>query len=223
MKLESSKGSLRWSDDQILTWDNNQIGAHKPIYIYDDAKASIDDHAIHKGYVDDIYEELLAKIEELEMAGGGGTNYQLRMRTNSFSSNGSAGSAMDFNSIATAHQISDRDPWQSIPFKSIEAGQKYLFVCFPDNTYSLNSTGILHLAKESESQGNTYSNGTHAVRFVVSEAEKCPDEYSNGKNIWRCTIQPDIYRNVNSTTTYGYYNNGDQIYITFGGGSVTKS
>ena len=162
------------------------------------------------------------EIEELEMTGGGAKNYQFKMQTENFSSNGTVGSVMSINSIATANTIQSSDPWDRVSFRSFDPDKRYCFVCFPDNTYSLNSAGTIYLSKQSKSSDSTYDNETHSIKVVVSEAEKCPDNRSNGKNIWRCNIQPDIYRTTYVTETFGFYGNKDQLYVTFGGGSVSK-
>ena len=221
---DTDGGELKHTSTSLLKWTSSQINVYKPVYIFDDAKATSNSHAIHKGYVDDKIQELLDRIAELEMAGGGGTeNYRLKMETKSFYSSTSVGNTMSPNSIATVNELSSSNPWANISFRAFDGSQQYCFVCFPDDTYSLTSTGTLYLARESRSSSAAYDNEDHAIKFVVSEAVKCPDEHSNGENIWRCTIQPDLYRITYTTTGFGSYNDNDQIYITFGGGSLIKT
>ena len=62
-------GSL-YHTTNIFGWTATHSLAYKPIQFTDISTNTDDNHAIHKGYVDDKIEELLARIEELEMAGG---------------------------------------------------------------------------------------------------------------------------------------------------------
>ena len=67
-------GSL-YHTTNIFGWTATHSLAYKPIQFTDISTNTDDNHAIHKGYVDGKIEELLARIEELEMAGGVPRNY----------------------------------------------------------------------------------------------------------------------------------------------------
>ena len=67
-------GSL-YHTTNIFGWTATHSLAYKPIQFTDISTNTDDNHAIHKGYVDDKIKELLAKIEEFEMAGGVPRNY----------------------------------------------------------------------------------------------------------------------------------------------------
>ena len=71
----SSGGGLSYGSTNIFGWASSGCVAYKPIQMYGDGIATHESHAIHKGYVDDKVEELLARIGELEMAGGVPRNY----------------------------------------------------------------------------------------------------------------------------------------------------
>ena len=120
------------------------------------------------------------------------------------------------------YSIDGRYEWQNLSLKAFDATNGYFFICFDDDSYSLQSQGTLHLIQESNGN-STYDQSQRSIRVVVSEAVKCPDEYNNGKNIWRCVIQPDLYISDYDNHTFGNFNNGSQIYITFTGGSLIKT
>ena len=184
------------------------------------ATATADAHAIHKGYVDDKYAELLAKIEELEMASGQPENYRLRLQTKNYGSSSNIGDWLESNACFTS--VTAPSAWKNLDIDAVSGQDGYFYVCFQDDTYSLNSTGTLHVIKEFEGSYSFYDSDRHVLALTVSNAEKCPDEYSNNKNIWRCNIQPDLYRSSYNESTLGAFSDREYLYVTFAGGSLTK-
>ena len=52
IKLSSTEGQLRWSNDVQLGWNAAGITANKPIELSANGFATKDEHVVHKGYVD---------------------------------------------------------------------------------------------------------------------------------------------------------------------------
>ena len=160
------------------------------------ATATADAHAIHKGYVDDKYAELLAKIEELEMASGQPENYSIRLQTKNYGSSSNIGDWLESNACFTS--VTAPSAWKNLDIDAVSGQDGYFYVCFQDDTYSLNSTGTLHVIKEFEGSYSFYDSDRHVLALTVSNAEKCPDEYSNNKIFGGVTFNP-IYIGVVTT------------------------
>ena len=195
----------------------------KPDHIEYRGKITESTDITNKEYVDDQIATLLQKIEELEMTGGGGgKNNRLYLETRDSYSSNAIGNSMQRNTFSTMSSVDDRYPWQNLTLKAFDATHGYLFICFDDDSLSLQPQGTLHLIKESNGN-STYDNSDRSLKVVVSEAVKCPDEYNSGKNIWRCVIQPDLYISDFESHSLGSFNSGSKIYITFTGGSLIKT
>ena len=216
---DSNLSIQRKGETKILVGSEN-VQLQKPIKFVESSFATADEHAIHKGYVDEKYAELLAKIEELEMASGGAENYRLRLQTRNYGSSSNIGDWLEFNSCFTS--VTAPSAWKNLDIDAVSGQDGYFYVCFPDDTYSMNSSGTLHVAKEFDGSYSFYDSDRHVLKLAVSNAEKCPDEYSNNKNIWRCNIQPDFYRTSYNESTLGAFSDREYLYVTFGGGSLTK-
>ena len=179
-----------------------------------------------KEYVDDKIAVLLAKIEELEMAEAGAgalTNYQFRMHTNRYYSSSGVGNAMVWNSIMSSSaspESSDGIRWTGGSSGAIEQRDRYVYVCFPDDTYQLNPQGGYTVVLSQS--GTLIASETKVFSFLISGVEKCPDEYANTKNIWRAeSIPTEPKSGINQHLTS--FQNGDYLFVTFNGGSVTKT
>ena len=116
----STNGFLQWNNSSRIAW--NETGGYlaggygnssASIIGWDRAEAGDGSrydygayygvttepkHIANKEYVDSKMQELLDRIEELEMAGGKAENYRLQLTRNPFSS-GKPGNAMDANQI----------------------------------------------------------------------------------------------------------------------------
>ena len=181
-------------------------------------KAYVDDEILtNKTYVDDKITELLAKIEELEMAGAM-TNYQFQMDTKRYYNSGGIGKVMYPNAIASSTSIDNF--WTGSNTKAVAQADRYIYVCLPDDTYQLNSQGGFTAV---QSQGNgAYRSQTPVLSFNISNVEKCPESYAFGKSIWRAEAIP-IDHKSSSTTFLSSFDDDNILYVTFNGGSVTKT
>ena len=209
----------RKGETKILV-GSETVQLQKPIKFVSGSFATANEHAIHKGYVDEQIAELLAKIEELEMASGQPENYRLRLQTKNYGSSSNIGDWLESNACFTS--VTAPSAWKNLDIDAVSGQDGYFYVCFQDDTYSLNSTGTLHVIKEFEGSYSFYDSDRHVLALTVSNAEKCPDEYSNNKNIWRCNIQPDLYRSSYNESTLGAFSDREYLYVTFAGGSLTK-
>lgn len=214
----------RNSDTKIIVGSEN-VQLQKPIKFVESSFATANEHAIHKGYVDEQIAELLAKIEELEMSG---TNYRFEFRTRTPFRSGEPGDAMDPGQIFSQSKLySDYNSWYVTTGNETEGlGGEFgwVYVCFGSDEWSINSTGSLHSVQKNLSNSTeTFVRDSKVFNLAISNAEKCPDEYSNGKNIWRFEVVPILYKNRDYEGQYlSNYENDTDIYITFAGGSVSK-
>ena len=179
-------------------------------------------------YVDSKYAELLAKIEELEMAGGAAENYRLQLLTKKPSSSGKPGNAMNANQIFSQSRLySNNDSWYVISGNEstgLGGENGWVYVCFNGDEWAMNSTGsLIAIEKNPTNSVQTFNRDSKVFRLNISNAEKCPDEHSNGRNIWRFEVVPDLYKPKDYENQYlSDFNSGTNIYVTFAGGSLTK-
>ena len=179
-----------------------------------------------KEYVDDKIAVLLAKIEELEMAEAGAgalTNYSFRMLTDRFYSSSGMGNSMPWSSITSSSISPDSSAgirWTGESTSAIAQRDRYIYVCFPDDTYQLNPQGGF-TAVVSQS-GSLIASETKVFSFLISGVEKCPEEYANNRNIWRAeSIPTEPKSGINQNLTS--FQNGNNLFVTFNGGSVSKT
>ena len=167
-------------------------------------------------YVDDKIAELLAKIEELEMAGGIPENYQLQLLNKSSRTSGKIGDGINANQILSCTQRSFND-WSGSNTNSFGLGNRHMFICLSDD-YQFNSGFMTISGYDSSDQ---YSRSDYSATCSISEVEVCPPEYASGKNIYRAKVQFDGWKK-NDSSAYPGWSNETQVYVTFTGGSLTK-
>ena len=190
--------------------------------------ASVDAHVVHKGYLDSKIQELLDRIAELEMSGGG-TNYRFEFKTRSPFTSGEPGSGMDARQIFSQSKLySNNDSWYVTTgneTSGLGGENGWVYVCFDSDEWAMNSTGSLHsVQKNPNNSADTFNRDSKVFNLAISNAEKCPDEYSNGKNIWRFETVPILYKNRDYEGQYlSHYENDMDIYVTFAGGSLVKT
>ena len=170
-----------------------------------------------KDYVDAKIEELLAKIEELEMAGGATKNYQFRM-LNKYSGGSTLGSYMVANQIMSVR--SGDDSWYGGDTESLSFERRTIYLCLEDG-YQLNS-GRMYVAEEEGSYNQGYKRDSKFGAAVISDVQKAPPEVSNGKNIYQAHIQIDGLLNDPGTNYPPSWNNSVYLYITFADGAITE-
>ena len=151
------------------------------------------------------------------MASAPPENHIFLMQTKS--SNGASNSiSMSPNTIFTARErTSDWRYGQNAGQLDSYAG--YLYVRFPDDTYTLNSTGTISIAKRDGSNYSTYDRDGIAFTMGISDAEKHPTE-----NFWRASVLPKFYKRNNDGRDYmpGFYSD-IYVYVLFSDGAVTKT
>jgi len=175
-----------------------------------------DNHITNKKYVDDKIEELLAKIEELEMAGGTPPeSYYFRMTTKSYSSS-AIGYYINSNEICSTDY--DGDSWEGRNTYNLTSERMHMYICFPDG-WQLNPTGHMQVVENTSS--TQYDREGKLATYSISEVEVCPPDKSQGKNIYRARIQVDGLKEAYNSFLPSW--SGDtSLSITFTGGSVTK-
>ena len=94
--------SIQRNNDTKIIVGSENVQLQKPIKFVESSFATADEHAIHKGYVDEQIAELLAKIEELEMASGQPENYRLRLQTKNYGSSSNIGDWLESNECFTS-------------------------------------------------------------------------------------------------------------------------
>ena len=174
-------------------------------------------HLTTKSYVDDQMSELMKKIGELEMASGTAKSYQFQMYNKYSGSSGGIGNNMNANQVMSSSKRS-HDVWTGSDTQALNLGSRFIFLSFPDG-YQLNS-GYMHIA--GYESGDRYSRTKPSATCSLSDVEACPPEYANGKNIYRGQIQIDGFWKGDNTA-FPSWPDGDQLYITFTHGSLTKT
>ena len=185
--------------------------------IIDLATPTSDYHAANKTYVDDKIGELLAKIEELEMASGTTESYQFRMNNKTTGGSTEIGSQMFINEIMSCDN--DGDEWNGQNTHLLSSEYRHIYVCFEDG-YQLNSTGQMSVVRYSNSNQYDIRN-SNVGTFNISAVEVCPPDKSSGKNIYRAVIQLDAYK-PGTDAFYPSWGQGN-VYVTFSDGSLTKT
>ena len=222
-------GGYANSSASIIRWDRVQVD-DSTRYDYASYTGVITDpkHIANKEYVDDKMQELLTRIEELEMSGGG-TNYRFEFKTRTPFTSGEPGSAMDSSMIFSQSKLySNNDSWYvttGSETSGLGGENGWVYVCFDSDEWAMNSTGSLHsVQRNPNNSADTFNRDSKVFNLAISNAEKCPDEYSNGKNIWRFEVVPILYKNRDYENQYlSHYENDMDIYVTFAGGSLTKT
>ena len=174
-------------------------------------------HLTTKSYVDDQMSELMKKIGELEMASGTTKSYQFQMYSKYSGSSGGIGNTMNANQVMSCTRRSYED-WTGRDTQALNLGVRFIFISFPDG-YQLNS-GYMHIA--GYESNDRYSRAKPVATCSLSDVEACPPEYANGKNIYRGQIQIDGFWKGDNTA-FPSWLDGDQLYITFTHGSLTKT
>ena len=154
-------------------------------------------------------------------------------RYNKYSgSSGGIGNNMNANQVMSCSGRSYED-WTGRDTQALNLGSRFIFLSFPDG-YQLNS-GYMHIA--GYDSGDRYSRTKPTATCSLSDVEACPPEYANGKN---SQIQIDgFWKGDNTAFPKGLefrlmdfgrviilpsqWSDGDQLYITFTHGSLTKT
>jgi hypothetical protein len=171
-----------------------------------------------KEYVDQQIEKLLAKIEELEMAGGTTKNYQFQIYNRYTGSSGTIGSQISVNQIMSVTSQNSYSQWNGSGTSALNLERRGIFLCLPDN-YQLNSGRMIISEKEGDYQHSRYEK---TAGCVLSDVEKAPPEVSNGKNIYRAHVHVDEYMDSSSQNFFPNWSDRTYLWITFADGAITE-
>lgn len=204
----------RKGETKILVGSDN-VQMQKPIKFVASSFATANEHAIHKGYVDEQIAELLAKIEELEMSGGQPEN--IRIGTFKVGYPRSGNSTPMWKQIGFNELITSTQSWYPSSQQNWKQADFYFYICLP-NEYQMNPTGGYII---SQPESGRYSRNTNVCNMTFDAVESHPlQDNSTTHTVWKVGQIPTDHEGTGGALQE--FANQSSVVLTFYGGSLTK-
>ena len=204
----------RKGETKILVGSDN-VQMQKPIKFVASSFATANEHAIHKGYVDEQIAELLAKIEELEMSGGQPEN--IRIETFKVAYPRSGNSTPMWKQIGFNELITSSTPWYVSSQQNWRQADFYFYICLP-NEYQMNPTGGYII---SQPESGRYPRNSDVCNMTFDAVESHPlQDNSTTHTVWKLGQIPTDHKGTGNVLQE--FPVQSSVVLTFYGGSMTK-